>query len=231
MSDFRNLLRQAYETSLVRESEQRPPRSQSGSIPMELSRRAPDECHFVLDNSTQLLEVCKLAAEPARKAAIEATAAAKQTNTEENQIANKRANRIAEQAYWLVSLLACDEHSLEDDAFKIYCILSGPNDDSDDEEGLVLQASSKGQIITLELALEGTTPTWQSMLSHFAAAGPLEWEIERLFGIRCEPAAQDPQDLQGLPTDYHPLRRDSPISLPMCLPLLLGTRRKWRKAL
>lgn len=112
------------------------------------------------------------------------------------------AEAAAGAGYWLLSLIGNDERALEDNAFKVYCILSGPRRDL-----LILEHP---------LAMVGGVPTWPSIERHFGGAAPLEAELEDLFGIA---VARDPATaaasgrallVGAYPADCHPLRRDPP---------------------
>ncbi len=96
----------------------------------------------------------------------------------------------------LVSLLACDERELEDNAFKVYCVLSTP----------------AGELITLEHRLDRDQPTWHSIGAAFGGALPLEREMADLFDLGIEPpltSAQRQVLVGAYPKKYAPLRRDA----------------------
>jgi Ni,Fe-hydrogenase III large subunit/Ni,Fe-hydrogenase III component G len=166
----------------------------------------------VLKDDAQFLALCEGAARGTRKAAGTATRAAKRRNKSAVRTASGIADTRAEQAYWLVSLVACDERSLEDNSYKVYCILSGLADEGDGEGSSNPAGAAQGELITLEIPIDCASPTWRSIRSCFAGAGPLEREIERLFGIKCVPAASTSHRVDGdaiwsFPGEY-PLRRD-----------------------
>lgn len=118
--------------------------------------------------------------------------------------------------FWLIALFGCDERPLEDEAFKVYCILSGRPVSRSGPEAACPCASD--ELIILEHPLAAGVPTWRSIAKAFKAAEPLELELADLFGIRIErPPAPSPEPgepprpvlLGAYPARFHPLRRDS----------------------
>lgn len=190
--------------------------------------------HFVLKDSSEFLEICKFTRSKAVYAAARVACATKLAKRTKRPQSAQWAQTLAEkwskrekrwkEAYRLVSLVACDERSLEDNTFKVYCILSVPGND-EEVANLPEFCRSEGDLITIEVPVGGAPdePTFKSIREYFRAAVPLEREIEVLFGIGIEHASflkekDQEQDVlrRACPRGYYPLRRgaeDTPAVL------------------
>ncbi len=107
-----------------------------------------------------------------------------------------------EQGYYLCTLIASDERLLEDNAFKLYYVLSAP-----EEDFLVLEHPLR--------AAEHPTQ-YLSIRNVFPAVEPLEREMYDHFGL--SPFDQSTENPDGFalhtpyPVDLYPLRRTRPIA-------------------
>lgn len=128
---------------------------------IELPRRSIVETHLVLPKGTDLVELCRWA---------------------------------AQEGFYLCTMMACDERMLEDNVFKLYVVLSGP----------------ENQIVILEHPLERNTIHYLSFRDHFPAVEPLERIAKDQFGLTPSNVHVDGRFLlhSSFPADLYPLRRN-----------------------
>jgi Ni,Fe-hydrogenase III large subunit/Ni,Fe-hydrogenase III component G len=100
----------------------------------------------------------------------------------------------AQRGYYLCTLAACDERMLEDNAFKLYAVLSGPT----------------GRLVILEHPLERDTFHYLSLRAHFPAVEPLERIAQDQFGLAPHNVPAEAGFLlhSSFPPDLYPLRRN-----------------------
>ena len=101
----------------------------------------------------------------------------------------------AQKGFYLCTMVACDERMLEDNSFKLYTILSGPNH----------------QLVILEHSLEQDSFQYLSLREHFPGVAPLERAAKDMFGLTPGNAPIDGRFLlhqSPYPSDLYPLRRN-----------------------
>jgi len=103
---------------------------------------------------------------------------------------------LRREGYFLVTLVANDEHELADNCFKLYAVFSHPSIDL---------------FVTLMLPLGRGTATFPSLAHLFAAATPFECEIAERFGLTSSSDVPAPPCFRHptYPADLAPLRRAS----------------------
>ena len=103
----------------------------------------------------------------------------------------------ADHGYYLCTLTACDERMLEDNVFKLYAVLSGPD----------------GELVILEHSLEPNTTEYLSFRDAFLAAEPLEQAAKDLLGLTPTNALVEERFWlhSPFPSELYPLRRNRTI--------------------
>jgi Ni,Fe-hydrogenase III large subunit/Ni,Fe-hydrogenase III component G len=110
---------------------------------------------------------------------------------------------LHETGYYLVTVVANDERTLDDRAYKLYYVLSHPSDDL---------------LVTIEYVLDPGKVTFPSIHHHFKGVAPFEHEMRDLFGLI--PLGERGEHVQSgqvlypsvYPHDLYPLRRDTTLA-------------------